>query len=669
MNAADVVTVGSEYLGDDARNFHRNVFVLDNPVDIEFGRRWCATKAELKRVGWFGTPAGLIDLRAVKTAEPIETITRGGDIEFDLKSIDRTLTAFDLLLLPVEHNKWNLAKNANRMTKAVALGVPVLATATPAHIATVEALGLDDRFLVREGETWDGKIAGLRQDFSAVQDAVLRARGRAIELFAMQRIGGDWLQHIERALDAKTAAAAATRIDRPGARGRCARHARLPQRQAPASGRTAFRSAAVMSSRQRRPAIISSCSTRCGRRSHRSSRTGYCSSRKAFTPRWALPASCARDAKRAGLPCVRGAKPGAWLSRRRMGRLRQGFARNALPAARSRPGAGAPVVAHAAALAAGGMLQLLDLDSARAGSQRGGGRCRRNPGRLARQGRRQSPISVSEYASWAMLHGGRPVELPYPDMQWRRLSIDVLASVAERLPVPVSAAFAWMASDLQTAPNANGSTSIDALGRAAAGAPLGLHIGILATDVTASRRGEDRATHRCTITDCKVMIAPTPIRGPSSDKSRRLTLALCPSDTAYDYELAKLPHDIVLLGNTHKQWDSAIRPLPDNVRVSYTLDDARGRHSDPGHRSMEFRRDRTARAVASACATAFVVRRSSSITAATWSMAARPRACVILWDTTSWSRAPTTAAELWNVERSRVVTPGLDHKRVARNRP
>ena len=106
-------------------------------------------KAELKRVGWFGTPAGLVDLRAVKMAEPIETITRGGDIEFDLKSIDRTLTAFDLLLLPVEHNKWNLAKNANRMVKAVALGVPVLATATPAHIATVEALGLDDRFLVR----------------------------------------------------------------------------------------------------------------------------------------------------------------------------------------------------------------------------------------------------------------------------------------------------------------------------------------------------------------------------------------------------------------------------------------------------------------------------------------------------------------------------------------
>ena len=58
----------------------------------------------------------------------------------------------------------------------------------------------------------------------------------------------------------------------------------------------------------------------------------------------------------------------------------------------------------------------------------------------------------AEYASWATLHGERPVELPYPDMQWRRLSIDVLAALAERLPVPVSAAFAWMAAMLKPRP-------------------------------------------------------------------------------------------------------------------------------------------------------------------------------------------------------------------------
>ena len=57
------------------------------------------------------------------------------------------------------------------------------------------------------------------------------------------------------------------------------------------------------------------------------------------------------------------------------------------------------------------------------------------------------------------------MDLPYPGMKWRRVSIDVLAALAERLPVPVSAAFAWMAIDAETAPNGNVNASIDALGR------------------------------------------------------------------------------------------------------------------------------------------------------------------------------------------------------------
>jgi Glycosyl transferases group 1 len=55
-------------------------------------------------------------------------------------------------------------------------------------------------------------------------------------------------------------------------------------------------------------------------------------------------------------------------------------------------------------------------------------------------------------------------------------------------------------------------------------------------------------------------------------RRRRLTVALCPSNTAYDYELAKLPHDIVLLGNSHQHWNTAQRPFPNKLRVSYVLD-------------------------------------------------------------------------------------------------
>ncbi len=104
------------------------------------------------------------------------------------------------------------------MTKAVALGVPILATATPSHIRAVDQFGLDERFLVHEGERWDDKIDGLRQDFDAVQELIARARGIALELYSMERIGGTWLQQIERALDAKDVAATPSRRQRRIAR-------------------------------------------------------------------------------------------------------------------------------------------------------------------------------------------------------------------------------------------------------------------------------------------------------------------------------------------------------------------------------------------------------------------------------------------------------------------
>ena len=463
MNAADVVTIGSEYLGDDTRNFHRNVFVLDNPIDIESAELVRNKSAGLKRVGWFGTAAGLVDLRAVKTSEPIETITRGGDIEFDLKSIDRTLTAFDLLLLPIELNKWNLAKNANRMTKAVALGVPVLATATPAHIATVEALGLDDRFLVREGETWDGKIAGLRQDFSAVQDAVLRARGRAIELFAIQRIGGNWLQHIERALEAKTAAGVPSEST-----GQALEDVALVT--------LAYRSA-------KQPASGNGISFGSRHVVEPQASGDYLG---LFDALWDVVASIEQD----------------WVLFRPGGfHPTPGFAGELRGAMQNEPDC------HVFVVRSQERGFPADEWAAYAKDLRGTLCQPRDPGMvLVRRawlmqqpwrprecfsywtwillvqalservaGVVSTPVVLRdsaaitnicvEYANWAMLHGGRPVELPYPDMQWRRLSTDVLASLAERLPVPVSAAFAWLASDLQTASNANGSTSIDALGR------------------------------------------------------------------------------------------------------------------------------------------------------------------------------------------------------------
>ena len=199
MNGADIVTVGSDRLLEAARNYHPHVFVLENPADISSAEISRSMTQELRRIGWFGTPAGLRDLRAIKTAETVVTVTRRGDIEFDLGTIDATLAGFDLVLIPVDLNEWNLAKNANRMIKAIALGVPVLATATPEHLETAKLLGLDARFLVAPGEDWDAKIAALRADFAEVQRIALQTRGKARERFSLERVGGEWLARIEQA--------------------------------------------------------------------------------------------------------------------------------------------------------------------------------------------------------------------------------------------------------------------------------------------------------------------------------------------------------------------------------------------------------------------------------------------------------------------------------------
>jgi hypothetical protein len=142
INAVDVVTVGSQHLLRAVGRYHPNVFAFENAVDVGTTQLVRAKTADLKRIGWFGNTAGLVQLRHVTIDEPILTITRRGDIEFELETVDYRLVEFDLLLFPVEPNEWNLAKNANRMTKAIALGIPVLASAIPEHVDAANRFGL-----------------------------------------------------------------------------------------------------------------------------------------------------------------------------------------------------------------------------------------------------------------------------------------------------------------------------------------------------------------------------------------------------------------------------------------------------------------------------------------------------------------------------------------------
>ncbi len=196
MNAADLVTVGNSLLVERARHLHPRTVLFENPVDILDPSVTRPARGSLERVGWFGAPENRHQLDGVDLSETIETITRGGTIEFDIRTVDSTLVDFDVMLFPLAPTPWNLAKNANRMIKAVALGIPVLVSATPEHRRTAEKLGLDERFIVQDGESWEAKLKELRSEAASVEQTIGRARMRALSEYSTERISAIWLEAV-----------------------------------------------------------------------------------------------------------------------------------------------------------------------------------------------------------------------------------------------------------------------------------------------------------------------------------------------------------------------------------------------------------------------------------------------------------------------------------------
>src|SRR5262245_46199739 len=155
------------------------------------------------------------------------------------------------------------------------------------------------------------------------------------------------------------------------------------------------------------------------------------------------------------------------------------------------------------------------------------------------------------------------------------------------------------------------------------------------------------------------MSSSIPSRGVAGRRfSRRLTVAICPGTTAYDYELAKLPHDIVLLGNTHERWDHAVRPLSGKIRVAHGLAEAGAdililSIDQWSYEEIERRllflglRDRFR-------GPKIIVNHGCNMVDGCSSEMMRQ----LVGDNIMIVRTET-ALELWNVERARVVRPGL----------
>lgn len=191
---ADEISVGSEFLQDMARHWNTRNFLLENPVDVldpdirRDDRPWA------DRLVWFGMPENCWMLDRLDFDRPVTAITRGGDIEYGIKTIDRDLVSFDLALLPVVLNEETRAKNANRLVKCVALGLPFLARDTAEHRRAIAALQLPDDFLVASDDHWNTQIAEVAQLYPHYRRLMAAARPRAYDVYGVERIAADWME-------------------------------------------------------------------------------------------------------------------------------------------------------------------------------------------------------------------------------------------------------------------------------------------------------------------------------------------------------------------------------------------------------------------------------------------------------------------------------------------
>jgi hypothetical protein len=193
MALAHVVTTGSDHLKRRLEEFHPRVVVIENPVDVTDPEAAHPGGSWNGRLVWFGFPENLWMLRRLNLRAEVRTVTRGGDIPFSLQWVDRVLCGFDLALLPVALNEETRAKNANRLIKCAALGLPFLASDTPEHRKAVRRLGMPPAVLVGDDRDWDAAIESAARSYSERVAAARACRPAAWRQYGAERVFGDWL--------------------------------------------------------------------------------------------------------------------------------------------------------------------------------------------------------------------------------------------------------------------------------------------------------------------------------------------------------------------------------------------------------------------------------------------------------------------------------------------
>lgn len=185
IRKSDLVFVGSSFLKRQWERLNKNIIVLDDPLDIKnIDIGLAQYNLTNPKIGWFGNRENLAVLERTQI-EGITKITRGGDIEWSIETIDENIQKFDLIVIPQDKSMYGCAKGNCRMLKALYLGVPVLVSDLEAYIDLANVLGYPQNFIMHDNENWSERIREIKSgkiefgfDFKLARQKILKYYGK-----------------------------------------------------------------------------------------------------------------------------------------------------------------------------------------------------------------------------------------------------------------------------------------------------------------------------------------------------------------------------------------------------------------------------------------------------------------------------------------------------------
>jgi glycosyltransferase involved in cell wall biosynthesis len=216
MRAADLVTVGSHYLADYAREHGaRQILHLPTVIDLERYVPTTPPPSNQLRIGWIGTPLTTSYLRLVAeplaklgAQIPIRLICIGGadfqipsvpieNLPWSLESEVEFLNQIDVGIMPLSAGPWEQGKCAYKLIQCMALKKAVVA----ADVG-------ENRYVVRSGETgllaatneeWIDRLLQLAYD-PALRNRLGTAARKEIETnYSLQAVGPRLITALENA--------------------------------------------------------------------------------------------------------------------------------------------------------------------------------------------------------------------------------------------------------------------------------------------------------------------------------------------------------------------------------------------------------------------------------------------------------------------------------------